>query len=184
RERLGVSRLLALLFGMVGALWIIFRGDWHLLLALAFNRGDLIFLAGCLAMALYTPLVKLFYQREPMAVMTFWVLVTGVGWLVLLSAPRLMAVEWRQVPLAVWGGIAYLAVFCTIITFFLTHFATPRIGSTRVMAYSYFYPALVLCLDWLLGQELPPMQTLPGIIIVLLATMVLQRGAEPQDSHD
>ena len=183
RERLGVSRLLALLFGMVGALWIIFRGDFDLLLALAFNKGDLIFIAGCFAMAFYTPLVKLFYRREPMAVMTLWVLVTGVGWLLLLSAPRLAAVPWRQVAPMVWLGIAYLAVFSTIITFFLTHFATPLIGSTRVMAYSYFYPALVLGLDWLLGKGLPPLMTLPGVIIVLLATVVLQRGVEPQADH-
>lgn len=125
RERLGLSRLLALLFGMVGALWIIFRGDLHLLLALAFNRGDLIFLAGCFAMAFYTPLVKLFYRREPMAVMTFWVLVTGVGWLLLLSTPRLLSIPWRHVAPSVWAGIAYLALFSTLITFFLTHFATP-----------------------------------------------------------
>ncbi len=183
RERLGIPRLLALLFGMVGALWIIFRGDYHLLLALAFNRGDLIFLAGCFAMAFYTPLVKLFYRQEPMAVMTFWVLVTGVGWLLMLSAPRLAAVPWRQVAPTVWAGIAYLAIFSTIITFFLTHFATPRIGSTRVMAYSYFYPALVLGLNWLLGQDLPPLLTLPGVIIVLLATVVLQRGVELPAEH-
>lgn len=181
RERLGLHRLLALFFGMVGALWVIFRGDVALLLALAFNRGDLLFLAGCLAMAFYTPLVKLFYRGEPMAVMTFWVLVTGCGWLLLLSAPRLAAIPWAEVAPMVWAGIAYLAVFSTIITFFLTHFSTPILGSTRVMAYSYLYPALVLVLDWLLGRDLPPAMTLPGVVIVLLATFVLQRGAaEPQ----
>ncbi len=177
RERLGLHRLLALFFGMVGALWVIFRGDLHLLFALAFNRGDLLFLAGCFAMAFYTPLVKLFYRGEPMAVMTFWVLVTGCGWLLLLSIPRLPAIAWLAVAPLVWAGIAYLAVFCTVITFFLTHFSTPILGSTRVMAYSYLYPGLVLVLDWLLGRELPPLMTLPGVFIVLLATVVLQRGA-------
>ena len=181
RERLGLHRLLALLFGMVGALWVIFRGDAGLLLALAFNKGDLLFLAGCLAMALYTPLVKFFYRGESMAVMTLWVLVTGCGWLLLLSAPRLPSIDWGEVAPMVWAGIAYLAVFSTIITFFLTHFATPILGSTRVMAYSYFYPGLVLVLDWLLGRGLPPLMTLPGVVIVLMATVVLQRGAaEPQ----
>ncbi|MFC1513246.1 DMT family transporter [Thermodesulfobacteriota bacterium] len=181
RERLSLARLLALVFGMVGALWIIFRGDLDLLLALAFNKGDLLFLAGCFAMAFYTPLVKLFYRREPMAVMTFWVLVTGSGWLLLLSAPRLAAVPWGEVAPMIWAGVVYLAVFSTIITFFLTHFVTPLLGSTRVMAYSYFYPAMVLVLDWLLGRGLPPLMTLPGVVIVLLATVVLQRGAvEPQ----
>ena len=177
RERLSVYRLLALVFGMVGALWIIFRGDISLMFALAFNKGDVLFLIGCLAMAFYTPLVKLFYRGEPMAVMTFWVLVTGSGWLLLLSIPRLVAVPWLEVAPFVWAGIAYLAVFSTIITFFLTHFATPLLGSTRVMAYSYFYPGMVLVLDWLLGRGLPPLMTLPGVIIVLLATVVLQRGA-------
>ena len=177
RERLSIYRLLALVFGMVGALWIIFRGDVNLLLALAFNKGDVLFLIGCLIMAFYTPLVKLFYRREPMAVMTFWVLVTGSVWLLLLSLPRLAAVPWFDVSPTVWAGIAYLAVFSTIITFFLTHFVTPLLGSTRVMAYSYFYPGMVLVLDWLLGRGLPPLMTLPGVVIVLLAMFVLQRGA-------
>ena len=177
RERLSVYRLSALVFGMIGALWIIFRGDVSLLLSLAFNKGDVLFLIGCLAMAFYTPLVKLFYRGEPMAVMTFWVLVTGSGWLLLLSLPRLVAVQWFEVVPMVWLGIAYLAVFSTIVTFFLTHYATPLLGSTRVMAYSYFYPGMVLVLDWLLGRGLPPLQTLPGVIIVLSAMVVLQRGA-------
>ena len=43
-------------------------GDLGRLLALDFNKGDLIFLAGCFAMGFYTPLVKLFHRREPMAV--------------------------------------------------------------------------------------------------------------------
>ena len=105
-----------------------------------------------------------------------WVIVTGSGWLVLLSIPQLSTVQWQAVAPAVWTGILYLAVFCTIISFFLTQFCIPYIGPTRVMAYSYFYPALVLVLDGLLGRGLPPLATAPGIIIVLVATVVLQKG--------
>lgn len=177
RERLGIQRVAALVCGMVGALWVIFQGDFDRFLALALNRGDLIFLAGCFAMALYTPLVKRLHCNEPMAVMTFWILVTGAGWLLLLSGPQLITGDWGRVEPYVWAGIAYLAVFTTIITFFLTQFATLYIGPTRVMAYSYFYPALVLLLDWLLGHGLPPLMTIPGIMIVLIATAVLQGGA-------
>ena len=176
KERLGWQRLVALACGMVGSLWIIFRGDAARFLALDLNKGDLIFLAGCFSMGLYTPLVKKLHQGEPMTLMTFWVLVTGSGWLVLLSIPQLSTVQWQAVAPAVWTGILYLAVFCTIISFFLTQFCIPYIGPTRVMAYSYFYPALVLVLDWLLGRGLPPLATAPGIIIVLVATVVLQKG--------
>ncbi len=175
RERLGRQRLIALACGMIGALWIIFRGDMDRMLAMELNRGDLIFLAGCFSMGFYTPLVKKLHRGEPMTLMTFWVLTTGIGWLLLLAAPQLADIKWGEIDPFIWTGILYLAVFCTIISFFLTQFSVAHIGSTRVMAYSYFYPAMVLVLDWMFGKGLPPLATVPGVIIVLAATVVLQR---------
>ena len=178
KEHLDRFSILALLCGMIGALWIIFHGDFSLMMDLDFNRGDLIFLAGCLGMGLYTPLVKLLHRKEPMALMTFWVLVTGIGWLLLISGNDILSTKWSQVELHIWLGITYLAVFTTIITFFLTQFSTLRIGPTRVMAYSYFYPGLVLLIDWMMGRGLPHLKTLPGIFIVLAANIVLQKKAD------
>jgi len=174
KERLGRGRLWALFFGMVGALWVIFRGDLNRLLGLEVNHGDLLFLAGCFMMAAYTPLVKKLHQHESMMVMTFWVLVTGTGWLLLLSFAGLGAVDWQGVETRVWAGIVYLAVFSTIITFYLTHISILYLGPTRVMAYSYFYPAFVLIINWGLGKGLPPAIILPGVVVVTLATVVLQ----------
>ena len=42
------------------------------------------------------------------------------------------------------------------------------------MAYSYFYPAFVLIINWGLGKGLPPAVILPGVAVVTLATVVLQ----------
>ncbi|MFH1217271.1 MAG: DMT family transporter [Pseudomonadota bacterium] len=175
-ERLGRARMIALVLGMAGAVWVIFRGDIHRLLALDVNYGDLIFLAGCFLMAAYTPLVKRIHRQESMVVMTFWVLATGVVWLLLLSAAKLPEVSWQAVEARVWAGIVYLAVFSTIVTFYLTHVATIYLGPTRVMAYSYFYPAFVLVINWAFGHGLPPVVILPGVVVVTLATIVLQRG--------
>lgn len=178
KERLGRNRLLALLFGMIGALWVIFRGDFGRFLALDVNHGDLLFLAGCFMMAAYTPLVKSLHRQESMVVMTFWVLATGIFWLLFLSAPSIAAVKWSEVAGNVWVGIVYLAIFSTIITFYLTHIATIYLGPTRVMAYSYFYPGFVLLINWSLGKGLPPSTILPGVLVVSLATVVLQSGVE------
>lgn len=174
KERLGRGRLWALFFGMAGALWVIFRGDPDRLLGLDVNYGDILFLAGCFMMAAYTPLVKKLHQQESMVVMTFWVLATGTVWLLLLSFTGLTAVDWQGVEIRVWAGIVYLAIFSTIITFYLTHIATLYLGPTRVMAYSYFYPAFVLVINWGLGKGLPSAIILPGVAVVTLATVVLQ----------
>jgi drug/metabolite transporter (DMT)-like permease len=176
-ERLGRHRLLALGLAMVGALWVIFRGSLASLLSFDLGRGDLIFFIGCLFMAAYTPLVKVLHRDEPMAIMTFWILVTGSFWLLIPSLPRFQAINWPEVAAQTWAGIVYLAIFCTIITFFLTQFNTIRLGPTRVMAYSYFYPPLVLLIELLLGHGLPPAKTLAGILIIVPAMVVVQRGA-------
>ena len=174
RERLAPRQLLALVFGMVGAIWVIFRGDLSLLLAMAWNQGDAIFFAGCLAMGLYTPLVRLLHRGESMVVMTFWILVTGSLWLLLVAGGRLSQLAWGEVPVFVWAGVGYLALFTTVITFFLTQYAIAYLGPTRVMAYSYLYPGMVLILDLLLGHGLPEPMVLPGVFIVLAAMLVLQ----------
>jgi drug/metabolite transporter (DMT)-like permease len=151
------------------------------LLALQWNRGDLIFLFGCLFMGLYTPLVKLLHRGESMDVMTFWVLVTGAIWLLFLGIFRLGSTNFTAIPVLTWAGVAYLAVFSTIITFYLTQWSVPQLGATRVMAYSYLYPGLVLVLDLLLGNGLPPLRVLPGVVVVLLAMVVLMTAPESRE---
>lgn len=176
RERLGVPRMLALVLAMTGAVWVIFEGDLNRLLSLDLNRGDFLFFCGCLLMALYTPLVKLLHRGEPMAVMTLWILITGCGWLLLFSIAKVPEVSWSSVPLAVWGGIAYLALFTTITTFFISQWATLHPGPTRVMAYSYLYPPLIVLIEWSCFRELPTLKTLVGVLIILPAMVIVQRG--------
>jgi len=176
-ERLGRHRVVALTLGLLGALWIIFRGDPARLVAIDMNEGDLIFLAGCVAFGLYGVLVKRFHRGEPTAVMTFWVLLFSAVLYLFIAGKDLATSPWAETELFVFGAVAYLAVVSTVISFFMFQFATPRIGPTRVLAYSYFIPAFVLLVDWAIGRGLPPLMTFPGIAIVLIASLVIQRGA-------
>ena len=175
RERLGRYRILALVFAMGGALWVIFEGDLHRLLMMQLNQGDVLFFAGCLLMALYMPLIKFLHRGEPMAVMTFWVMATGCFWLLLFSCARLPAFPWASIPAKVWLGIAYLALFTTIITFFISQWATLHLGPTRVMAYSYLYPPLIILIERFLHHPFPPLKTLVGVVIILPAMIIVQR---------
>ncbi|MCI5145492.1 MAG: hypothetical protein D3923_08150 [Candidatus Electrothrix sp. AR3] len=129
-------------------------------------------------MAFYTPLVKLFHRKESMSIMTFWILVTGSGWMLLFSGYRLPQISWGEITLQVWAGIIYLAVFSSIFTFFLSQFCTLYLGPTRVMAYSYLYPPFILFIEWCLGHPLPSLSVLPGIGLIVAAMFIMQQGAE------
>ncbi len=175
KERLGKPRLIALFLGIIGALWILFKGDMALLATFSWNRGDVVFFVGCLFMGLYTPLVRLLHRGEPMLLMAFWVMVTGTVWLFLLAGSQLPFIQWAAISAKVWVGIAYLAIFSTIVTFFLTQYAILYLGPTRVMAYSYLYPAFVLVFNPFFGGSWPGIVILPGIVIVIAAMIVVQR---------
>ena len=179
KERLKPRSFVALGIGLIGAVWVIFRGDVSSLIALDLNRGDAIFLAGTVSMGFYGPLVRHLHRGEPMAQMSFWILVTGTGWLLLLALPRLGGVEWAAVPNTVYWGILYLAFFTTLITFFVFQWSTMILGATKVMSYTYVNPVLVLIIGLALGHDLPPALTYPGLLLVLGATVVLQT-AQPK----
>ncbi len=177
RERISGARLVALVLGGVGALWVVFRGDPERLLALDFNRGDLIFLVGLVAMGLYTPLVRLLSRGEPATVMSFWTLGTGALWLLAVNNVAVWRTDWAAVPGEVYLGIAYLAVFTTIITALIIQHGTLYIGPTRVASYGYLSPVFVVLVEFAVGHGLPPEMTWPGLVIVVVATIVVQRGA-------
>lgn len=177
-ERLGHTKKLALIVGLVGALWVIFRGDPAAALQLDFNRGDLIFLAATAAMGFYGPLVRRLHRGEPMAIMTFWTLVTGAVWLSIIASLRLPTIDWTAIPQGVWIGLGYMAVFTTLITFFIFQWAMSVIGPTKVMSYTYTNPALVVLINLLLGAGAPPAMTWPGIVIAFAATILLQVGKD------
>lgn len=179
KERLKTRSFVALGLGFIGAIWVIFRGDFSSLIALDLNRGDAIFLAGTMAMGFYGPLIRHLHRGEPMAQMSLWILVTGTGWLFLLALPRLGGIEWSGVETTVYLGVLYLAVFTTLITFFVFQWSTMILGATKVMSYTYVNPILVLIIGLLLGHDLPPALTYPGLLLVLGATVVLQT-AQPK----
>ena len=174
REKLAGPARMALLLGMVGAVWVIFSGDLAGLVSLEFNPGDGIFLAGTVALGIYGTLVKYLHRGEPMARMTFWTLLTGAVWLFVLSVPRWSAIGWSEVPVSVFAGIAYLAIFTTLVTFFVFQWSATIIGPTKVVSYTYLNPAFVLVIGMVLGNDLPPPVTYPGLVLVVTATFVLQ----------
>lgn len=174
KEKLSRAGRIALPCGMIGVIWVVFRGDPRALMSLQLGLGDGVFLAGTLAMGIYGPLVKYLHRGEPIVQMTFWTLVTGAIWLLVLAAPRLSDVAWQTVPIKVYGGIAYLAVFTTLVTFFAVQWSTTVIGPVKVMSYTFLNPAVVLVIGLALGEAWPPLATYPGLLFVIAATFVLQ----------
>ncbi|WP_299413074.1 DMT family transporter [uncultured Sulfitobacter sp.] len=175
RQRMTPRMALALGIGGIGALWVIFRADMAALLAFDVGRGEVIFFFGCIAHAIYTPMVRRLNRGESAVVFSFGVLVAGALLLGIVGARDIVATDWSGLRSMVWITILYVALGASAVTFVLVQFATLRLPSAKVMAYTYLVPSWVIGWEAALGNPLPPVMIGAGIALTVLALVLLLR---------
>lgn len=169
----------ALGIGAAGALWVIFRADIAALLRFEVGTGEVIYFWGCVAHAIYTPLVRKLNRGEPAVVFTFGVLLAGAVMLTAWGWGDILATDWTALPGIVWVTIGYTAVFASAATFVLLQFATLRLPSSKVMAYTYLTPSWVIVWAIALGAGGPPPLILAGVGLTIMALWLLLKDEQP-----
>ena len=163
----------ALALGAMGALWVIFRGDWTAMLALRVGRGEVIYFVGCIAHALYAPMVRRLNRGESALVFTFGTLLAGFVLLALWGWRAVLATDWAHLPAIVWICLAYVAIAASAMTFVLLQYAALRLPAAKVMAYTYLVPTWVILWEIAMGHGVPPVQVLAGIGLTMVALGLL-----------
>lgn len=164
---------LALAVGAGGALWVIFRGELGALSSLAVGRGELIFFIGCIFHAFYAPLVRKLNRGETAIMFAFGTLAGGAFFLLLISFRDMLATDWLALPVIVWVTIGYLVIFSTASSFVLLQYATLRLPSAKVMAYTYLTPSFVILWEIAFGNSWPPLTVMLGVLVTVFALLIL-----------
>jgi len=175
RQKMTGRIALALGIGAIGAVWVIFRADVAALLRFDVGRGEMIYFIGCVAHAIYTPLVPKMNRGEPTVVFTFGTLVAGAIILTVWGWPEMQATQWNALPNIVWITILYTAIFASAMTFVLLQFGAMRLPSSKVMAYTYLTPTWVIVWTLFLGAAAPTPLVLVGVAATVLALVMLLR---------
>ncbi|WP_127114629.1 DMT family transporter [Shimia sediminis] len=170
---------LALSIAALGALWVIFRADWAAFLRFRLGQGELYYFIGCIAHALYTPLIRKLNRGEPAVVFTFGMLIAGMVLLTVYGWGDIRATDWTALPGIVWITVFYLAIFASAATFVLLQFASLNLPSAKVMAYTYLVPTWVICWEIALGHGGPTGLVLVGVALTVAALLLLLRNEHP-----
>lgn len=174
---------MAIVIGGIGALWVIFRADLTAFLSFDVGRGEAIYFWGCIAHALYAPLMRKFSRGEPLIVFTAITLSAGAGILVIWSFPALRATDWAALPFIVWVTIVYTALFATALTVALIRIATLRLPAAKVMAYTYLVPSWVILWEVAMGNGIPSALVLPGVALTVLSLVLLLKDEGHASAH-
>jgi drug/metabolite transporter (DMT)-like permease len=175
RQVLTRRMALALLIGALGAIWVIFRADVAAIRRFEVGTGEMIYFWGCMAHAVYTPLVRKLNHGESAIVFSFGVLLAGSVMLTVWGWGAIKAISWADLPAIVWITIFYTAVFASAVTFTLLQFASLRLPSSKVMAYTYLTPSWVIVWVLALGGAPPPGLVIAGLGLTVVALAMLLR---------
>jgi drug/metabolite transporter (DMT)-like permease len=165
----------ALTIGAIGALWVIFRADLAALMRFEIGAGEITYFWGCVAHAIYAPMVRKLNRGEPAVVFTFGMMLAGFFLLVLWGWRDVMATDWVALPAIVWVCLIYVSVAASAMTFVLLQYATLRLPSAKVMAYTYLVPIWVILWESAMGHGAPPGLVLGGVLLTILALGLLLR---------
>ncbi len=178
RQIVTVRTAVALTIGAVGALWVIFRADLAAILQFRVGRGEVIYFWGCVAHALYTPMIVRLNRGEPAIVFTLGTIVSGGLLLTILGWSDIRSTDWYNLPKIVWITLVYVSIFASAVTFLLLQFASFRLPAAKVMAYTYLVPSWVILWEVSIGHAAPRTIVVLGVAITLVALWMLLRNDE------
>lgn len=163
----------SLILAGVGAIWVIFGGDLDAVRRFDVGRGETIFFFGVVGHAAYASLVRFYNRGEPVLVFTFWTLLATGIIIAVYGVGEIAATHWQSIPFKVWAGILYLAIFTTAGTFFLLQFAALRLPASKVLAYNYLTPTLIIIYEGLLGHGWASFSVIAGAGVTILGLVLL-----------
>lgn len=165
--------MVSLLVAGAGAIWVIFKGDLEALLSFRIGRGEVIFVFGVACHAAYAPLVRKFNRGEPVMAFTLWTLLATGLCIAMYGAREIVSTDWGSLPVVVWGAILYLAIFTTAGTFFLLQYAALRLPASKVLAYNYLTPTIIILYEGLLGHGWVSASVLAGALVTVGGLVML-----------
>ncbi|MBV7394965.1 DMT family transporter [Mameliella sp. DP3N28-2] len=169
---------LAIAVGMVGALWVIFDADLAALMRFEVGQGEAVYFWGCVAHALYAPMLRKLSRGESGIAFNAGILSAGAIILCVWAGPDLVAMDWAALPAIVWWTILYVALAATGVTFVILRYATLRLPAAKVMAYTYIVPSCVILWELALGRGVPTALVLPGVALTALSLLLLLKDEE------
>lgn len=179
-ERLGRRNYVGVAMAFAGVLLLLSRGDVDMILAVGFNKGDLLMLLSVVSWMVYALLIRTMLDRYSGFTLTFYATLFGVLMLIGLAP--------LEGPLGGIGAISstslvsvlYMGICGSGLGYLLYNLSIREIGPTRTSSFVYsVIPIIVAGLAWLFfRQAITPIMVASTIFILsgLRLMLMPQRG--------
>jgi len=168
------KQVIAFLIGTFGAIWVLLAFSQEELMLNQWLLGDSIFLGACCCLALHVILIKKWAIAVPPTLGAFTITLLGSLMLLpfLILFGELPSIKWQQHQF--WQVLLYLTLFTTVATFFLQQHLLKKVGPSRLLAFTYLVPCLVVIPQGM-ASFTQLYSAFPGIMLTLLALYLISK---------
>jgi drug/metabolite transporter (DMT)-like permease len=166
-ERVGIRQIAGIVLSLGGVAIILARGDAASLLALEFNRGDVLMLAAIAVWSAYSLLIR--YRPKELSPLGLLSVLFGIGALATFPL-HLYASAGVPIPLTGWtlAGFLYVGVFPGVLSILCWNRGVHQIGPNRASVFSHLMPLFSALLAVIfLGEQLYGFHFLGAFFIFL-----------------
>ena len=177
REPLQARQAAGVLVSLAGVLTIVSRGAGEALLHFRLNPGDVWILGGMLCWAVYTVVLR--WRPRELSSLAFTGSLVVIGTLCLLPVfawdyERGSRTAWSFATLA---GVAYFAIFPSVLAYFFWNAGVARVGAERAGAFLHLMPLFGAVLAWAFLREALLWYHYAGAILIFSGLFIASRGS-------
>jgi drug/metabolite transporter (DMT)-like permease len=179
-EKLGATVLAGVALSLLGAVWIVTRGQPESLMRWALEVGDLWILAGTLSWAAYTVLLR--WRPAGLPPLTFLCAISVLGALVSLPVA---AVEHALGARFIWSmpvvaSVLYISLCATVLAYVFWNRGVEVLGAGRAGPFMYLMPVYTPLMGWAFLGERVEMFHLVGISLIFAGIFLTRwRAVQP-----
>jgi drug/metabolite transporter (DMT)-like permease len=176
KERLNWQQILGTAISMIGVVFILTAGSVEQLLAMQFNKGDLIVLVAILCWAIYSIVVKRNAGKLPGDTTFFATIVLGFILLAPFAGYELIvtdtSINWS---ISTFLAIVYVGTFASIIAFLSWNKGVVAIGANRASIFLNFIPLFATIFAVIFIDETPVITQIIGGIAIIIGVLIANR---------
>ncbi|MBU8907580.1 DMT family transporter [Desertibacillus haloalkaliphilus] len=167
KEQLHRLQYVGVFLSLLGAIWVITEGSWQALLAIQFNRGDLLVLIAVIAWAIYSLLVKQHGHKYPL----YASLTVMIAIAIVVLFPFALY-EWRDGLISLLEptlilGLLYLGIFPSVIALLFWNKGVAAIGPSRASIFLNLLPVFTIVgAVVFLGETVTVIQLIGGVLVI------------------
>ena len=167
QEQLTAGKIFGAFIAFIG-IFLIFTGGKRISIGGSTLIGDSIMLANSLVWSFFTVLGKdLVDKYDPFVVMAYINIYGTILSLPIAFTPAFIS-SIKSASLATWCSTLYLAVFCSVYSFYMWYKGVKTIGASRTAMFNYLNPVVAVTIGILFLKEAWNVYTLLGGILVFV----------------